>query len=89
MALFNGQNGRPLSYILRDEVEVAAEALDPAFGTINSVYGSQRDEIAARASHATPQYQVDNAKVFELLNDAIGSHKQVKTDQRIHQGKKR
>ena len=34
-----------------------------------------RDEIAARADHTTPQFQVDNAKVFELLNDEIGSNK--------------
>jgi hypothetical protein len=79
IALYNGQNGRPLSYVLRPEEDVPAEADDPAFGTFASSYGSLRDEIAARADHTTPQYQVDNAKVFELLNDAIGSHKHVKT----------
>lgn len=79
LALYNGQNGRPLSYILRDDAVVPPEADDPAFGTANSVYGSLRDEIAARADHGTPQFQVDNAKVFELLNDAIGSYKHVKT----------
>jgi hypothetical protein len=77
--LYNGQNGRPLSYVLRDAEEVPAEADDPAFGEFASSYGSLRDEIAARADHTTPQFQVDNAKVFELLNDAIGSHKHVKT----------
>jgi hypothetical protein len=79
MALYNGQNGRPLSYVLREKESVPAEANDPAFGTFASTYGSLRDEIAARADHTTPQFQVDNAKVFELLNDAIGSHKNVKT----------
>jgi hypothetical protein len=79
IALYNGQNGRPLSYVLRDDAAVPPEGDDPAFGTMDSIYGSLRDEIAARAAHGTPQFQVDNAKVFELLNDAIGSHKHVKT----------
>jgi hypothetical protein len=77
--LYNGQNGRPLSYVLRETVDVPLEADDPRFGEFASVYGSLRDEIAARANHITPQYQVDNAKVFEMLNDAIGLHKHVKT----------
>jgi hypothetical protein len=79
LALYNGQNGRPLSYILRDDEAVPLAANDPAFGTPNSIYGQPRDEIAARAAHGTPQFQVDNAKVFEMLNDAIGTHKHVKT----------
>ena len=77
--LYNGQNGRPLSYVIREKDDVPLEADDPAFGEFASSYGSLRDEIAARADHTTPQFQVDNAKVFELLNDAIGSHKHVKT----------
>jgi hypothetical protein len=77
--IYNGQNGRPLSYVLRDQEDIPAEADDPAFGEFGSSYGSLRDEITARADHTTPQFQVDNAKVFELLNDAIGSHKHVKT----------
>jgi hypothetical protein len=79
IALYNGQNGRPLSYVLRETVDIPDEVADPTFGEFATVYGSLRDEIAARAEHATPQFQVDNAKVFELLNDAIGSHKHVKT----------
>jgi hypothetical protein len=43
------------------------------------MYGQPRDEIAAQAAHGTPQFQVDNAEVFEMLNDAIGTHKNVKT----------
>jgi hypothetical protein len=61
-----------LSYVLRPEEEVPGEVDNPAFGAFASSYGSLRDQIAARADHTTPQYQVDNAKVFELLNDAIG-----------------
>ena len=79
LALYNGQNGRPLSYVIRDDVQMPLAALDPAFGAPNSIYGQPRDEIAARAAHGTPQFQVDNAKVFEMLNDAIGTHKHVKT----------
>lgn len=79
LALYNGQNGRPLSYVLRDDEAVPLAADDPAFGTPRSIYGQPRDEIAARAAHGTPQFQVDNAKVFEMLNDAIGTHKHVKT----------
>ena len=79
VALYDGQSGRPLSYILREDENIPPEALDPAFGTNGTAYGSPRDEIAARAAHGTPQFQVDNAKVFEMLNDAIGTHKHVKT----------
>jgi hypothetical protein len=79
IALYNGQNGRPLSYVLRKDAAVPPSAGDPAFGSVNTIYGQPRDEIAARAAHGTPQYQVDNAKVFEMLNDAIGTHKHVKT----------
>jgi hypothetical protein len=79
IALYNGQDGRPLSYILRENEVVPPAVTDPAFGTINTIYGQPRDEIAARAAHGTPQFQVDNAKVFEMLNDAIGTHKNVKT----------
>jgi hypothetical protein len=64
VALYNGQNGRPLSYILRDDAAVPPERTDPVFGWADLVYGSLRDEIAARAEHGTP---------------AIGSHKHVKT----------
>jgi hypothetical protein len=38
-----------------------------------------RDEIQARAPHGTHAYRVDNAGVFEILNNAILEHKNVKT----------
>jgi hypothetical protein len=79
LALYNGQDGRPLSYVIRDNVVVPPALTDPAFGIVNTVYGQPRDEISARAAHGTPQYQIDNAKVFEMLNEAIGTHKHVKT----------
>jgi hypothetical protein len=77
--LFNGQNGRPLSYVIRDTVAVPNAATDPPFGDVGTSYASLRDEIAARADHAMPQYRIDNAKVFEMLNDAVSEHKNVKT----------
>jgi hypothetical protein len=79
LALLNSQNGRPLVCVIRDEVAVPPEATDPAFGMPNSVYASLRDEVPARADHAAPQYQIDNARMFELLNEAVGEHKIVKT----------
>jgi hypothetical protein len=72
IALYNGQNGRPLSYVLRDDADVPPKGNDPAFGTMDSIYGSLCDKIAARAAHGTPQFQIDKAKVFEVLSNAIG-----------------
>ena len=79
LALYNGQNGGPLSYIIRKEVVAPNEATDIAFGMAGSRYGSPRDEVEERAPHGTPEYQVDNARVFEMLNNAIGNHKNIKT----------
>jgi hypothetical protein len=79
LALFNGQNGRRLVYVIRDEVAVPPEATDPDFGMPNSKSASLRDEIAARADHAAHQYRIDNARVFELLIEAVGEHKNLKT----------
>ena len=77
LALCTGENGRPLSYILRGSVAIPV-GNDPGFGEPGTVYGSMRDEIASRASHAAPQYQLDNAKVFDLLAEAVNDHKHVK-----------
>jgi hypothetical protein len=79
LALFNGQGGRPLSYVIRDDVIPPEAATDPPFGDEASTYGSMRDEIQARAPHGTHAYRVDNAAVFEMLNTAISEHKNVKT----------
>jgi hypothetical protein len=79
LALYNGQNGGPLSYIIRNVTDPPDEDTDIAFGMVGSRFGSPRDEIEERAPHGTPEYQVDNARVFEMLNDAIGNHKNVKT----------
>lgn len=79
LALYDGQNGRPLAYVIRNKAEVPAEANDPAFGEPRTVYPSLRAEIMARSSHDGSHYAVDNARVFEMLNDAVSEHKHVKT----------
>jgi hypothetical protein len=58
---------------------VPEEATDSYFGEPVSVYASLRDDITARADHQAPQYRVDQAKVFELLNKSVTEHKHVKT----------
>jgi hypothetical protein len=79
LALFNGQDGRPLTYIIRKDPIPPMEETDPAFGQTGAPFGSIRDEIEARAPHDTPEYHVDNATVFDILKDAAGDHKNVKT----------
>jgi hypothetical protein len=79
LALYNGQNARPLSYVIRDEVTPPDDEEDPVFGEPETVYASLRDEVAARADHNAAQFRIDNARVFELLNDAVTEHKHVKT----------
>jgi hypothetical protein len=79
LALYDGQNARPLVYVIRLDQAVPPAAGDPPFGEPNSKYASLRDEVVARADHAAPQYMVDNARVFELLNEAVMEHKNVKT----------
>ena len=79
LALYDGQNGRPLAYVIREKEEVPAEATDPSFGEPRTVYASLHAEIMARSSLEGSNYAVDNARVFELLNDAVAEHKHVKT----------
>jgi hypothetical protein len=79
LALYDGQNARPLSYVIRENTAIPPEETDPSFGEPDSMYSSLRDEIVARADHLAPQYMVDNARVFELLNEAVMEHKNVKT----------
>lgn len=75
---YNGQDGKPLSYVIRDEPLVPDEDTDPPFGEPGTEYSSLRDEIKARATLGGDQYPVDNAKVFDLLNSAIAMHTHVK-----------
>jgi hypothetical protein len=66
--LFNGQGGRPLAYVIRDNIIPPDAASDPPFGDEASIYGSMQDEIQAREPHGTHPYRVDNASVFDMLN---------------------
>jgi hypothetical protein len=79
LALFNGQGGRTLAYVIRDVIVPPESSDDPPFGEEESAYGSMRDEIQVRSPHGTHAYRVDNAAVFEMLNAAIAEHKNVKT----------
>jgi Asp-tRNA(Asn)/Glu-tRNA(Gln) amidotransferase C subunit len=79
VAKYNGQNGCPLSYVIRKDIPVADENADPPFGSPGTKYGSIRDEIQARAPHGTQEYHIDNAAVFDMLDEAISDHKNVKT----------
>jgi hypothetical protein len=79
LSLYDGQNGRPLVYVIREKSAVPDEGVDPAFGEPGTIYTSLREEIMARSSHDGSHYAVDNARVFELLNEAVSEHKHVKT----------
>ena len=61
----------PLSYVIRESVDVPLEADDPlnageAFGQSGSVV----DKLIARLTHNDPLYKSDNAKVYSLLEEA-------------------
>jgi hypothetical protein len=79
LALFNGQGGRPLAYVIGDVIVPPESAEDPPLRDEDSAYASIRDEIQARSPHGTHSYRVDNEAVFEMLNSAIAEHKNVKT----------
>jgi hypothetical protein len=68
-----------LSYVIREDPAVPAEANDPAFGAANAGYTSQREAIYYRAPHTDAQYQLDRSRVFELINSAVTEPKHIKT----------
>jgi hypothetical protein len=84
LALYNSQKGGPLSYVIRRKVEPPDEVEDTLFGKAGSCYSSPRDEVEERASHGTQEYQVDNAKVSEMLNEVVSDHKNIKTWMKAH-----
>jgi hypothetical protein len=79
LALYDGQGGRPLSYVIRPTPLIPVENFDPTFGEPQLRYPSLRDEIVTRAAHVEPHFNIDNARVYELLNEAVTEHKHVKT----------
>jgi hypothetical protein len=74
---YDGQDGRPLSYVIRDTVAVPDEGDDPLFGEDDCEYSSLRDEITARAAHGDAQFQIDNARLFDKLKEAVLQYKTV------------
>jgi hypothetical protein len=74
---YDGQDGRPLSYVIRPNVDVPDEADDPMFGEPDCTYPSLCDEIMARAAHGDAQYQIDNSRLFEKLKEAVLQYKAV------------
>jgi hypothetical protein len=54
LALYDGQDDRPLDYIIRPDIVVPAAANDPTYGMPDCRYGSMRSEIASRSSHDGP-----------------------------------
>ena len=62
----------PLSYVIRDTVEVLPEAEDPleAGRSYGDKSGSVLDELIARLAHNDPLYKADNATVYSMLEEA-------------------
>jgi hypothetical protein len=78
VALYDGQGGRPLAYVIRENVAAPEEATDAAFGEPKTVYTNLCNETRMnRSSHVGSHYAVDNARVFELLNEVVSEHKHV------------
>ncbi len=74
LSRFTGLGDRPLSYVIRGDAAVPAEAGDPTFGEANSKYTDVRMELEARSERSGADYQSDNSKVFELLTTAVKEH---------------
>ena len=74
---YAGTDGRPLSYVIRDDPMVPPEGTDPTIGEPECRYGSIQAEITARATipippfPPTPAYVEDNARVYNILNSAV------------------
>lgn len=77
--LYNGSDGRPLSYIIRDVAAVPLAAHDPAFGDPGSRYTTLRDEIRCRASHIGERFALDNARVLSLIRESLEDFEHVLT----------
>jgi hypothetical protein len=78
LARFTGIGGRPLAYVIREDLNVPAEATDPLYGQPDSTYENIRDEIIRRAAHSGTPWREDNKRVFELLRDSISEFEEVK-----------
>ena len=76
---FNGASGRPLAYVLHEAIAPPADP-DPIFGANGSIYTSIQDEIIGRAliDRTNPAYVADNARVHNLLTNAISNFPDLK-----------
>ena len=73
------RSGRPLSYVVRKDLEVKNDSLDPAFGEDGSAYNTHGEEVEARApikrydeggtitTEDDRYFKSDNAEVWEFL----------------------
>ncbi len=69
-----GSRTIPLSYVIRDSVQVPAAAPPLANNQPHSTeHGSVEAELIARASHDHPLFRDDNDKLFGLLEEATRS----------------
>ena len=66
-----GVRSAPLLYVIRDEVQVPAEAEDPLIaGSSFGRSGSVLDELVTRLSHDDPLFKSDNSAVYSMLEEA-------------------
>ena len=69
-----GVRNIPLSYVIREDVQVPAPAPTLAAGQPHSIeHGSVIEELVARASHGHPLYRDDNSSVYHYLEEATRS----------------
>jgi hypothetical protein len=65
----HGEQGNPLSYVIRPNVVVPTEAGDPSAG-----YETVDIEMIDRGPHSGSAYQLDNRKVWEIMKNICGSN---------------
>ena len=75
---FSGTGGRPLNYVIRQNVEVPPEDTQPVFGEADSPFVSIRHELCERSEVENGvAFAADNERVFEILKTAIFEFKPV------------
>lgn len=79
---FLGTDDVPLSYVIREAVDVPAANLNPAAGQPNSPYETVEQEMIERAPHhdgtpnqiPTESYLADRTKVWEIISGLTRDH---------------
>jgi hypothetical protein len=79
IATLTGTGGRPLAYVIRDDVGVMDQRRDVLIGERNTRYGSVRQEIISRAeiNPTCSSFISDNERVYQILSNALVAHKHV------------